>query len=152
MGKKAKFLVIDDQTSEVKMINVILEHAGYEVVCVPNGKDEIEKDKKEDFDLIITGMVMPDIGGMKVLHDVKRSKPNLPVVMMTGHASIKTAVLARKLGTHHYFEKVFTGLELICKIDSALYKAKKQQTKEQKLIPQRRDKWLEYQEQSEMHC
>lgn len=146
--KKARILVIDDQLSEVKMINMMLEQAGYEIVYIHNGKDGIKKAIKEDFDLVLTDMVMPDIDGMRVLREVKKSKPHLPVIMMTGHASVKTAVQAMKLGAHHYLEKGFTPLELISEIESAFYDSKKHQFEEREIIPQGRDEWLEHREQS----
>ena len=132
--KKVRILVIDDQPSEVKMVTMILESAGYEVVCVHSGRDGLEVIKNRPCDLVLTDVVMPAMGGMKVLGEIKKENPYLPVVMMTGYASVKTAVQAIKLGAHNYLQKGFTPLELISSIESALAKAKTQIMEEENLI------------------
>jgi DNA-binding response OmpR family regulator len=63
---------------------------------------------------------MPDIGGMKVLRDVKRINPTLPVIMITGYASIESAVQAMKLGAAEYIEKPFEPEQLLDAVSRAL--------------------------------
>jgi len=132
--KKTRILVIDDLPSEAKIITIILEQAGYEVMSVYSGKEGIEKALQEDFDIVVTDMMMPDIGGMRVLRDIKKVKPSLPVVIMSGYASIKAAMQAMRLDAAHFFEKGFTPLELIAEVESALFKAKKHTIKKTSLI------------------
>jgi DNA-binding NtrC family response regulator len=77
---------------------------------------------------------MPDIGGMRVLRDVKRAKPSLPVVMITGYASIESSVQAMKMGAADYLEKPFTPDQLLKAVASALDIAAAQEPEEQAVI------------------
>ena len=131
---KTRILVIDDQPSEVKMISLILESAGYKVVYVHSGSEGIEMIKNSTFDLVLTDVIMPDVGGMEVLEEIKKANPYLPVVMMTGYASVSRGVQALKLGALDYLQKGFTPLELISSIESALAKAKTQMMEKEDLI------------------
>jgi YesN/AraC family two-component response regulator len=68
----------------------------------------------------MTDIRMPDIGGMKVLRDVKRINPTLPVIMITGYASVESAVQAMKLGAAEYIEKPFEPEQLLDAVSRAL--------------------------------
>jgi len=77
---------------------------------------------------------MPDVGGMRVLRDIKRARPGLPVVMITGYGSVKTAVQAIKLGAAEYIQKPFTPEELSAAVKSALNLAAQRPAEEQGII------------------
>jgi DNA-binding NtrC family response regulator len=77
---------------------------------------------------------MPDIGGMRVLRDIKRAKPSLPVVMITGYATVQSAVQAMKLGAMDYLEKPFTPEKILEVIASSVDRAATQPLEEQALI------------------
>ena len=77
---------------------------------------------------------MPDIGGMRILRDVKRVKPAIPVVMITGFGTVKSAVQAMKLGAAEYLEKPFSPDELVKTVNSALHIAETRGPEEQGLI------------------
>ena len=131
--KKTRILVIDDQPGELKMVKMVLEGADYDVVCVHSGREGVEVIKNSTFDLVLIDVIMPDMGGIEVLGEIKKSNPCLPVVMMTGYASVSMAVQAIKLGALDYLVKGFTPLELINSIESALAKAKKEMMEEEDL-------------------
>ncbi len=131
--KSRRILVIDDQPSELKMVKMILEGADYDVVCVHSGREGVELINKSTFDLALVDVIMPDMGGMMVLGEIKKTNPHLPVVMMTGYASVSMAVQAIKLGALDYLQKEFTPLELISSIESALAKGKTQMGAEEDL-------------------
>ena len=124
--KKKRILVIDDQPSELKMVKMVLEGADYDVVCVHSGREGVELINNSTFDLVLIDVIMPDMGGMMVLGEIKKTNPHLPVVMMTGYASVSMAVQAIKLGALDYLVKGLTPLKLISSIESALAKAKKE--------------------------
>jgi DNA-binding response OmpR family regulator len=77
---------------------------------------------------------MPDIGGMKVLRDVKHAKPGLPVLIITGYATVQGAVQAMKLGASDYIEKPFTPDQLLDAISAALHKASTTPAENQAII------------------
>jgi len=82
----------------------------------------------------LTDILMPDIGGMRVLKDLKRAKPSLPVIIITGYATVRSAVHAIKLGATDYIEKPFNPEELLKAVSSALGMAASQTPEEQALV------------------
>ena len=77
---------------------------------------------------------MPEIGGMKILREIKRLKPSLPVVIITGYATVQSAVQAMKLGAENYIEKPFLPDTLIEAVGIALDKAQSREPETQELI------------------
>ena len=90
---KARILIIDDQPSEVKMVRMALEAAGYEVVHAYNGTEGLEKAGSESPDLIILDVMMPEKDGYAVCKELKRSDElcNIPVILLTAVASHVTS-------------------------------------------------------------
>ncbi|MBW1858449.1 MAG: response regulator, partial [Deltaproteobacteria bacterium] len=99
-----------------------------------SGREGLDQAIKKEYDIVLTDIRMPDIGGMRVLRDVKRAKPSLPVVIITGYASVKSAVQAMKLGAADYIEKPFTPDQLLRAVDAALDMAATQVPEVQDLI------------------
>jgi len=133
MGKN-KALVIDDEQIVLDSVSKILKDENYEVDVSLSGREGLNQALQEEYDIILTDIRMPDIGGMKVLRDVKRAKPSLPVVIITGYASVKSAVQAMKLGAADYIEKPFTPDQLLKAVDAALDIAATKPPEEQALI------------------
>lgn len=117
---RRRALVIDDEKIVLTSISKILKEKNFDVDTAESGRQGIELALKNDYDIVLTDIRMPDIGGMRVLRDIKRAKPSLPVIMITGYATIKGAVQAMKLGAQDYLEKPFTPEELMEAISSAL--------------------------------
>jgi DNA-binding NtrC family response regulator len=101
-------LVIDDEQIVLDSVSRILTEDTYEVDTSLSGREGLAKALEGDYDVVLTDIRMPDIGGMRVLRDVKRAKPALPVVIITGYATVRSAVQAMKLGAADYLEKPFT--------------------------------------------
>lgn len=118
---KRKALVIDDEQIVLKSVSKILKEKNFEVDTAQSGREGIELALTKDYDIVLTDIRMPDIGGMRVLRDIKRAKPSMPVIMITGYATVKSAVQAMKLGAQDYLEKPFTPDELMQAIYSALH-------------------------------
>ena len=118
--EKKRALVIDDELVVLDSVRKILAGEGYEVDVALSGREGIDRATKGNYDILLTDIRMPDIGGMRVLRDVKRTKPSLPVIMITGYASIQSSVQAMKLGAADYVEKPFTPDQLIRSVASAL--------------------------------
>jgi DNA-binding NtrC family response regulator len=131
--KPMRALVIDDDQIVLDSVVKILKEE-YEVEVTLRGKDGLQKAMRDPYDIVLTDIRMPDIGGMRVLRDVKRVKPSLPVVMITGYASVKSAIQAMKLGASDYIEKPFTPEQLSLAVASSLRKAQIHPPGEQGLI------------------
>jgi DNA-binding NtrC family response regulator len=132
--EKKKALVVDDEQIVLDSVSKILEDENYEIDCSLSGREGLKRALEEEYDIILTDIRMPDIGGMKVLRDVKRAKPSIPVVIITGYASVKSAVQAMKLGAADYLEKPFTPDQLLKAVDSAINTAATQTPEVQDLI------------------
>ena len=82
--KKKKVLVIDDQPIVTDLLVSVLERMNYESVVASCGTEGVEKFEKDDFDLVITDLGMPDLSGWEVSKAVKQNKPDVPVIVVTG--------------------------------------------------------------------
>jgi len=132
--EKNKALVIDDEQIVLDSVSKILKDENYEVDVSLSGREGLNQAIQKEYDIVLTDIRMPDIGGMRVLRDVKRAKPSLPVVIITGYASVKSAVQAMKLGAADYIEKPFTPDQLLKAVNSALDMAATKPPEEQALI------------------
>ena len=131
-----KALVIDDEQIVLDSVSKILAEENYTVEVSLSGRQGRDKAIQENYDIVLTDIRMPDIGGMRVLRDVKRAKPSLPVVIITGYATVRSAVQAMKLGAADYLEKPFTPDQLLKACASALNLAATQAPEDQELIHQ----------------
>jgi DNA-binding NtrC family response regulator len=127
-------LVIDDEQIVLDSVRKILTEERYEVDTALSGREGLRKAIERDYEVVLTDIRMPDIGGMRVLRDVKRAKPTLPVVIITGYATVRSAVQAMKLGAADYLEKPFTPDQLLKAVASALEVAATEEPVEQSLI------------------
>ena len=127
----ARALVIDDEQIVLDSVSRILTEDHYQVDTSLSGREGLTKALEGDYDVVLTDIRMPDIGGMRVLRDVKRAKPSLPVVIITGYATVRSAVQAMKLGAADYLEKPFTPEQLLNAVKSALETAATQEPEEQ---------------------
>jgi DNA-binding NtrC family response regulator len=132
--EKKGVLVIDDEQIVLDSVDQILTDEGYEVDVSLSGREGLDWAVQKDYDIVLTDILMPDIGGMRVLRDIKRAKPSLPVIIITGYATTKSAVQAMKLGAANYIEKPFEPEELLNAVSSALGIAASQAPEEQALV------------------
>jgi len=132
--EKNKALVIDDEQVVLDSVTKILTEENYEVDVSLSGREGLNQAIQKKYDIVLTDIRMPDIGGMRVLRDIKRANPSLPVVMITGYASVRSSVQAMKLGAADYIEKPFTPDQLIKAVSSALDIAATKPPEEQALI------------------
>ena len=132
--EKKKVLAIDDERIVLDSISKILKEENFAVEVSLKGRQGLEWATQKDYDIVLTDLRMPDIGGMRILRDVKRAKPAIPVVMITGFGTVKSAVQAMKLGATEYLEKPFSPDELVKTVNSALHIAVTRGPEEQGLI------------------
>ncbi|CAM3444644.1 sigma-54-dependent transcriptional regulator [Aequorivita lipolytica] len=103
----ARILIIEDEAAIRRVLVKILseENQGYEVFEAEDGLAGMEILKKEDFDLVLCDIKMPKMDGVEVLEAVKKIKPEIPMVMISGHGDLETAVNTMKLGAFDYISK-----------------------------------------------
>lgn len=98
-------LVVDDEDSIRRTLREILEYEKYEVEEAVDGEDALAKLRGFAYDLVLLDVKMPKMDGMEVLQTISNEMPEIPVVMISGHAAIDTAVEATKLGAYDFVEK-----------------------------------------------
>ena len=103
-----QILVVDDEPLMREFLETTLKRNSYDVLTCPNGMDAIKELQKRNFDLVLTDMKMPGIGGIEVLEEVKRVSPETEVIVMTAYGTVETAVEAMKKGAYDYIMKPFT--------------------------------------------
>lgn len=119
-----RILVVDDERSIRKTLREILEFEKYEVDEAGDGMECLAKIKQGKFDLIILDIKMPKLDGMDTLARIQDIKPDLPVVMISGHANIDTAVEAVKMGAFDFVSKPPDLNRLLITLKNALDKNK----------------------------
>jgi DNA-binding NtrC family response regulator len=108
-------LIVDDEESLRLGCTQALEQDGYRARAVGSGKDALELFREEAFDAAIVDLRMPGLGGLELLERVHREDPDLQVVVITGYATIESAVEAMRLGAYDYLPKPFTP-EMLCAV------------------------------------
>lgn len=103
----AKILVIEDEAAIRRVLVKILseENNKYEVFEAEDGLSGIEKIKADDYDLVLCDIKMPKMDGVEVLEAIKKIKPEIPIVMISGHGDLDTAVNTMRLGAFDYISK-----------------------------------------------
>ena len=102
---KQKILIVDDEVSILQSLSGILEDEGYEVIVAACGEEGLERAKKDQPDLIILDIWMPGTDGITVLEEIKKLYPLIPVMIISGHGTIETAVKATRMGAFDFIEK-----------------------------------------------
>ncbi len=117
-----KILIVDDEQSMRDVLSIMLKRAGYAVTIASDGEEAIVHIDKEIFDLVITDLKMPKVGGLDVLKAVKASSSETVVLVITAFASAESAVEAMKHGAYDYLTKPFQVDEVQLIIRNALEK------------------------------
>jgi two-component system nitrogen regulation response regulator NtrX len=113
-------LVVDDEETIIQSLNGILTDEGYDVVSASSGAGALEKIEEVMPELILLDIWMPGIDGIETLVKIKETSPNLPVIMMSGHGTIETAVKATKLGAYDFIEKPLSLEKVLLCVNNAL--------------------------------
>ncbi len=116
----AQVLVVDDEEDLCVLIAMRLEHHGYAVTTESSARGALELLSREHFDAVILDLRLDEDDGMDVLERIRVHDPDLPVVMLTAHGSIETAVEAMQRGAYGFLTKPFHDRELIQELEHAL--------------------------------
>jgi CheY-like chemotaxis protein/glycine cleavage system H lipoate-binding protein len=120
MPENAKILVVDDELPVCKSIASTLSDRYTVVDIALSGEEALKKDDAAEYDVVISDLMMPGISGMDLLNSIKRRRPDVLVILVTGYPSIRTAVQAIRLGAFDYLPKPFTPVELRSMVSRAL--------------------------------
>ncbi|MCW8926629.1 MAG: response regulator [Xanthomonadales bacterium] len=119
---KARILAVDDEEIVLGSFRKILVLAGYAIDTVETGSEALGLIRQNDYDFVFTDLKMPEMDGVEVTKAVKHLRPDIDVIVITGYASIETAVETVSYGAMAYIEKPFTEDELLAFVKKALIK------------------------------
>ena len=139
----SKILIIEDEEAIRRVLTKILkeENRSYDIFEASDGLLAIEFIKNQDFDLILCDIKMPKMDGLEVLEATKKIKPDIPIVMISGHGDLETAVETMRHGAYDYISKPPDLNRLLNTVRNAL--DRKKLIKENKILKQRVDKKYE---------
>lgn len=101
----SSILIIDDEKAIRKTLGEILSYEGYQIDDAENGEEGLKKIKEKNYDVVLCDIKMPKIDGLEFLEKARSSNPDLPIIMISGHGTIETAVEAVKKGAFDYVAK-----------------------------------------------
>jgi two-component system nitrogen regulation response regulator NtrX len=118
-----KILVIDDEVSILESVKMILEYDGFAVSVAENGAKGITLIGREAFDAVLLDIKMVGLDGFEVLRKIREDKKELPIIMISGHGTIETAVEAIKVGATDFLEKPLDRNRLLVSVKNAIEKS-----------------------------
>ncbi len=120
VGVSARILVIDDEASIRESLRMILEYEGYRCVLAATGEEGLSRVRQDAPDLVFLDIKMPGMDGLEVLAAMRELDESLPVVMISGHGTVATAVEATRLGAIDFIEKPLSSERVLLTIRNAL--------------------------------
>jgi len=114
---KSRVLIVDDDLDALEMMQDLFDSKGYQSMTAVNGIDAIAKIKGQEPDIILSDIRMPEMDGMELLRVLTKEYPQIPVLMITAHGTIKTAVEAMKVGAKDYILKPLSLDEILAKVE-----------------------------------
>ncbi|QZY54222.1 sigma-54-dependent transcriptional regulator [Crassaminicella profunda] len=115
--RKFKILIVDDEEAYQDVFKMILEEKGYDTDVADSGFEALKKLEKDSFDVVLTDLMMEGMNGTVLLEKIKEKYPELAVILVTGYASVESAVSAMKKGAFSYFIKSHDPETLLIEIE-----------------------------------
>ncbi len=122
--KRGKILIVDDELWTGEMMQEILERDGYEATVVGSGKEALRLASRDSFDLLLTDIIMPQMGGLELVQEFREISPQTICMLVTGYASVETAQAAIRQGVYDYIVKPFDRADLCTAVNKALQRKK----------------------------
>ncbi|MGM0428054.1 MAG: sigma-54-dependent transcriptional regulator [Thermodesulfobacteriota bacterium] len=119
---KIRVLLVDDEEEFVQALAERLSLRDYDATTSLSGEEAVSKLRKYNFDVVILDVRMPGMDGTEVLSEIKKIKPLTEVIMLTGHATVESAIEGMKQGAYDYLMKPCKTEELVSKINKAYEK------------------------------
>jgi putative nucleotidyltransferase with HDIG domain len=115
-----KILIVEDEADHLSLLTDIFTLSGYLVTPTSNGKDAVEKLANQEFSVVVTDIMMPEMNGLELLEKIKALNNDLPVIVITGHGNIDLAVEAMKKGAFDFLKKPVSIKNINEKITKAI--------------------------------
>ncbi len=112
-GNTIRILLVDDEVKFLKAVSGRLSIKGFDVTTANKGDDAVAAAKKGNFDVAVVDLQMPDMDGTEVLKILKENNEFIEIIMLTGHATVDSAVECTKLGAFKYLEKPYDFDKLV---------------------------------------
>jgi two-component system response regulator HydG len=113
--KPTRVLIVDDEPTLLRALEALLKKKGYDVVGLDSPIVATQRLAAEDFDVALLDIKMPHLSGLELLNAVKHRRPEIEVIMMTGHATVETALQAVRSGAYDYLTKPFDDVEVVAR-------------------------------------
>lgn len=126
---EASVLLVDDEEQFLGTLSQRLETRGLKVDAVTSGEEALKQVEDHNFDAIVVDLAMPGIDGIETLKRLKEKRPDLEIIMLTGHATVKSGIEAMKLGAEDFLEKPVDLNVLLERISEAKQKRMRIQEK-----------------------
>jgi DNA-binding NtrC family response regulator len=126
MQTNAKLLIVDDERIALKNLEYVMKKEGYEVAGTQSGQNALRLLEEQSFDVVLTDLKMEKVDGMQVLEKSREIHPYTEVIMITGYATVDSAVAAMKQGAYHYIAKPYKIDEIRQIVGQALMKRRLQ--------------------------
>jgi nitrogen regulation protein NR(I) len=120
MPKAAHILLIEDDTGLAANLCDVLKEDGFKVTVCHRGDEGLRRANSDECDMVLTDLRLPGLGGLELVRQLHETQPRLPVVLMTAHGTIETAIEATKLGAYDYLQKPFEMPGLISVLHRAV--------------------------------
>lgn len=115
----ARVLLVDDEEKFLEVVSQRLKTRGLKVDTATSGEDAVKSVKREDFDAIVLDLSMPGMSGLETLEKIRKDKPDVQVIILTGHGTLQAGVQAMKEGALDFMEKPVDLNKLLSRIDEA---------------------------------
>jgi len=135
MIDKTEILIIDDDPNLRKTLSDILRAKGYETVAAKNGTEGLDLLKQNSYNLALIDLQLPDISGLEILNRIKADHPSTDAIILTGNATLDSAIEATNRGAFSYLQKPYEIDQLLLHIRRAIEK----QQSEKKILAQSRE-------------
>jgi len=120
--KRARILIVEDELIALENLDHVLRKEGYDTVAVESGAQAFKELEKEEFDLVLTDLRLQQVDGMQILERTRELYPDTEVIVITGYATVATAVEAMQRGAYHYLPKPYKIDEVRILVRKALEK------------------------------
>jgi two-component system, OmpR family, alkaline phosphatase synthesis response regulator PhoP len=123
-NESAQVLVVDDEGAIRYSVSKTLQRVGYQVAEASSGEEALEMMRSQPYDVVLTDIKMPGLTGVELLRQIKETAPDSIVILMTGYASLGTAVEALRLGAHDYLIKPSSSQDIKSSVSRGVERAR----------------------------
>ncbi|NDJ62265.1 MAG: response regulator transcription factor [Chloroflexi bacterium] len=128
---KTKILVVDDEAVILNFLVRVLEREGYAVQSAMDGQAALQTMTQQPFDLLLSDIKMDRMDGVELLAEAKARYPHMAVILLTGHATVPSAIAALRNGAHNYLLKPVKNEDIVAAVESALADRNREQRRDQ---------------------